>query len=152
MFVSDLKKWAAKCASDPRWVAECLQRIGRFGGQHPTSNVLIHSLEVWWTLRTADPVIQLWALYHDAHEIITGDITRIAKNVHNKDYETLMDAVLQEQLGIAYFGSRVTDADKGCGDAECMMWGDVSYAHKQHECVDLFEYLVGFLRKAIRDE
>ena len=149
MFVSNVHEWAAKCDENPKWVAECLQRIGRFGGQHPTSNVLIHSLEVWWMLRTKDAVTQLWALYHDAHEIMTGDITRPAKNLINQDFELLMDAVLQQILGITYLEDEVSLVDKECGDIECMMWGDVVFAHKPAECVDMFIYLSGFLRKEI---
>jgi hypothetical protein len=149
MFIQDAKTWAKKAADEPLWVAQCLQRVGRFGGQHPTSNVLIHSLEVWWMLRHEDPVTQLWALYHDAHETLTGDITRPVKNRITHNYQVLLDAYLQEQLGITYTGNVVAITDAECGDTEAMMWGDVCYSFRPEECCKTFVSMVRAVRQEI---
>ena len=151
MFIHDVETWAKKTATDPRWVAESLQRIGRFGGQHPTSNVLIHSLEVWWMLKGNDPVTQLWALYHDAHETLTGDITRPVKTAETHDCQVAMDAQLQYELGITYTGNVVAITDRECGDVEAMMWGDVCYSHRKEDCVRVFIELTEQLIKAIKN-
>jgi hypothetical protein len=65
--------------NDPQRVAECLHRIHRFGGQVPHCTVLRHSLHVFERV-DADPTAsdraRLWALLHDCHEVLTGDVVR----------------------------------------------------------------------------
>lgn len=59
------------------YVALCMSRVCRFGGQIPVS-VLLHSLNVEFAALAGgySEHVQLWALLHDCHEIVTGDITR----------------------------------------------------------------------------
>ena len=62
--------------TDPQRVAECLQRINRFGGQAVGCSVLQHSLAVYDRLAGWPAKVRLWALLHDCHEIITGDVVK----------------------------------------------------------------------------
>ena len=62
--------------TDPQRVAECLQRINRFGGQAVGCSVLQHSLAVYDRLAGWPANVRLWALLHDCHEILTGDVVR----------------------------------------------------------------------------
>jgi hypothetical protein len=100
-FITEVDQWAAKCVSDPQWVADCLHRLYRFGGQHPESTVCRHSLEVWWMVRELSPAEQLWALVHDAHEILSGEITRGWKANETAGKQTYADVTLWSALGIS---------------------------------------------------
>ena len=62
--------------NDPQRVAECLHRINRFGGQAIDCSVLQHSLAVYDSVSSRHAVVRLWALLHDCHEILTGDVVR----------------------------------------------------------------------------
>jgi hypothetical protein len=62
--------------NDPQRVAECLHRISRFGGQAVGCSVLQHSLAVYDRLAGWPANVRLWALLHDCHEILTGDVVR----------------------------------------------------------------------------
>ena len=129
-YITDPKAWAAKCVDDPRWLAECLQRIGRFGGQHPTANVLMHSLEVWWMCRHESQETQLWALYHDAHEVLTGDIARQFKLIVNEETQDRLDEVLLRAIGGIKPDKVVVDRfDEMCGDAEHGAWAETNWLH-----------------------
>lgn len=103
---------------NPAWLAKCLGRISRFGGQHPESNVLRHSLEVWHLCRAFTPAEKLWALYHDAHEVVSGDVTRVCKNEGTKEFQRVADETLKQRLGVAGEFSRVAMADTLHGDME----------------------------------
>lgn len=142
-FISNLDDWAEKCVEEPRWAAECLQRIGRFGGQHPTSNVLVHSLSVHETLKMHEcPQLRLWALYHDAHEILTGDITRPFKSHELTSNQMVADEVLKVKLGISIDVDLVHQMDVLCGDREAVHWGNVNHGILFNDHVSLFETLV----------
>jgi len=153
MYVSNPAKWAELCVTDPRWLAETLQRIGRFSGQHPTSNVLIHSLEVWWEVRGAPAETQLWALYHDAHEALTNDIPRKFKPQSLEEVQRLMDQVLQARLGITEGPyPDVVQVDRELGDAERSQWADFKFKHDSGCCVDVFESEALFLLRAVSED
>ena len=138
MYISEVDDWLEKCATDPRWLAESMQRIGRFGGQHPTANVLNHSLEVAYMLRGSTPDVQLWALLHDAHEVLTGDVPRQYKRTQILSEQQLLDCALQRRLGIDITHNSVEVMDKLCGDMEAKHWGGVIF-HCRIGCVDIFE-------------
>lgn len=150
MYISNADDWIDKCVNDPRWVAESMQRIGRFGGQHPTSNVLIHSLEVAWMLRGSPPDVQLWALYHDAHEILTGDVPQAFKWSQIKDEQLILDCWLQRAMGIDGGYEIVTKMDRLCGKAEHDHWGEVIFQYAGHDCVSVFEIKARSLMAATR--
>lgn len=73
-FITNVSQWATKCIEDPLWLAGCMQRIHRFGGQFPGIDVLGHSMQV--ASRLNRPIDKLWGLLHDAHEVLSGDVTR----------------------------------------------------------------------------
>lgn len=100
-FITEVDQWAARCVSDPQWVADCLHRLYRFGGQHPESTVCRHSLEVWWMCRQLCAAEQLWAIVHDAHEILSGEITRHFKAKETSERQQHADVVLRSALGIS---------------------------------------------------
>lgn len=99
-FITDVDAWAAKVVSDPQWTADCLHRLYRFGGQHPESTVCRHSLEVWWMCQGLSPAEQLWALVHDAHEILSGEITRQWKANETAGRQTFADVTLRRAMDI----------------------------------------------------
>jgi len=148
-FISNLDEWADRCVLNPRWVAECMQRIGRFGGQHPTSNVLIHSLSVYEILRSKHecPQLRLWALFHDAHEILTGDVTRPFKNHGLTANQLLADEVLKVRLGITVDVDVVDIIDQLCGDREAIHWQHVNHGIAFDDHVSLFETHVQNIRE-----
>jgi len=85
--------------NDPQRVAECLHRINRFGGQVPNCTVLRHSLEVYYRI-DADPdasnAARLWALLHDCHEILTGDVVRPYVTARLRmDQQAIDDAIVR---------------------------------------------------------
>lgn len=126
-FISDPQIWADRILTDPRWLAESMQRLGRFGGQHPTSNVLNHSLEVAYMCRHLSPSGQLWALLHDAHEVLTGEVTRPYKTNAMEAHQEHLDAVLRGALWFTVQMDEykhVRKLDKLCGDMEHKHWQD----------------------------
>jgi hypothetical protein len=92
---------AEAIVTDPERVAACLGRINRFGGQVPNCTVLRHSLEVYYRL-DADPdssdAALLWALLHDCHEVLTGDVVRPYVNARLRMDQQAIDAVIVARL------------------------------------------------------
>ena len=86
--------------NDPQRVAECLHRINRFGGQAIECSVLQHSLAVYDRLAGASVNVRLWALLHDCHEILTGDVVRTFCNSMLILQQTRIDQRLQNALDI----------------------------------------------------
>lgn len=130
-FISDPQIWADKILTDPRWLAESMQRLGRFGGQHPTLNVLNHSLEVAYMCRHLSPAGQLWALLHDAHEVLTGEVTRPFKTDDLTADQEYIDTALRRALGLTLRFTlhideynEVQKLDKLCGDMEAKHWAE----------------------------
>jgi hypothetical protein len=159
-FITNVETWAAKCVSDPQWMADCLHRLYRFGGQHPESTVARHSLEVCNLCKHESPTEQLWALIHDAHEILSGEITRGFKARETRERQSLCDEVLREAMGIKgvyLFNVHAADLKHGSIERDQLaefMSGKISrqqldseYLIKwhgtTHEFVFLFEQLKG---------
>ena len=86
--------------NDPQRVAECLHRINRFGGQAIDCSVLQHSLAVYDRLAGASVNVRLWALLHDCHEILTGDVVLGYENSALTHQKKRIDGILCEVLGI----------------------------------------------------
>lgn len=111
-FVTDVEQWADRVIADPQWTADCLQRLYRFGGQHPESTVLRHSVHVWHLCKDLSPQEQIWALVHDAHEILSGEIPREFKCEFTKRKQEEADAILKAKLGLKWIDTtRVHTAD-----------------------------------------
>ena len=85
--------------TDPQRVAECLHRINRFGGQAVSCSVLEHSLAVYDRLAGWPAIARLWALLHDCHEILTGDVVRQYANSLLTSHQTEIDCQLRDALG-----------------------------------------------------
>ena len=113
---------------EPQRVALCMWCVMRFGGQIHECNVLRHSMRVYRELpSTAGYAARIWALLHDCHEVITGDLVRPYKSVRLSRAQSEIDAVLQ-----ARFCPSITSADVeivrltdvAVGDAELREWED----------------------------
>ena len=107
--------------NDPQRVAECLHRINRFGGQAVGCSVLEHSLAVYDSVASHCSTVRLWALLHDCHEIITGDIVRPYANSLLASHQTEIDYQLRQALGITLStddAMAVTRADVWRGGCE----------------------------------
>jgi hypothetical protein len=129
----------------PRYVAECLQRLHRFGGQYAGCNVLIHSLEVAWMCRHELPHVQTWALLHDCHEIITGEIVRPAKTASVERLQDEIDWHIQSALGLkitAEHEMAVMRHDIDTGAAEYKYGDDMRYRYAGHDCVAIFDTML----------
>ena len=84
--------------TDPQRVAECLHRINRFGGQAVGCSVLLHSLAVYDSVAGWPANVRLWALLHDCHEIITGDVVRPYTNGRLVNEQTRIDQRVRNEL------------------------------------------------------
>lgn len=152
-YIDDPEIWSDRASQDPQWVAECLSRIGRFGGQHQRASVLSHSLNVFERLSDEPVQVQLWGLYHDAHELLTNDIPRKFKHKDITEFQNFCDALLQEKLGILVTQKIVAEVDTQTGDAEHDYWNDyhAAWSHRPVEIqIDAFvsrsNLLKGFLK------
>jgi len=77
--ITTAEELADAIVTDPERVAACLGRINRFGGQVPHCTVLRHSLHVFERIDAdfdSSDAARLWALLHDVHEVLTGDVVR----------------------------------------------------------------------------
>ena len=112
--------------NDPKRVAEAMQRIGRFSGQIPGCNVLVHSLHVEQLLNRAEPPeTRLWALIHDVHEVLTGDVMRGWKPCQLDEMQYRIDEKIRDRFcPVDQDGRDVVDHhDKVAGDLEVESWG-----------------------------
>jgi hypothetical protein len=62
--------------------------------------VLQHSLAVYDRLAGSPANVRLWALLHDCHEILTGDVVRPYANGLLVNQQNSIDQQLREALGI----------------------------------------------------
>lgn len=112
--------------TDPMRVAFALWRINRFGGQVDGCNVLRHSLRVYDCLpTTASNAARVWALLHDTHEVVTGDLVRPFKSVRLTVAQGEIDAVLRARFCPSITGDdieMVRAADVAVGDGELLAW------------------------------
>jgi len=130
--ITTAEQLAEAIVSDPERVAACLGRINRFGGQVPNCTVLRHSLEVYYRI-DADPdasnAARLWALLHDCHEILTGDVVRPYVNARLRMEQEAIDNAIIRRLpqlvpqpdSISW--RQVAAADRAVGDFELMQMG-----------------------------
>ena len=122
--ITTAEELAEAIVSDPERVAACLGRINRFGGQVPHCTVLNHSLSVYERVN-ADPHAsngaRLWALLHDCHEILTGDVVRPYVTARLRMQQAEIDAVIVRRLPLclpqpeSIEWERVVAADRASG-------------------------------------
>jgi hypothetical protein len=127
--ITTAEQLAEAIVSDPERVAACVGRINRFGGQVPNCTVLRHSLEVYHRI-DADPdasdAARLWALLHDCHEILTGDVVRPYVNARLRMDQWQIDEVIVRRLGsrVPFAESRdgqlVAATDRAVGEWEML--------------------------------
>ena len=97
--ITTAEQLAEAIITDPERVAACLGRINRFGGQVSHCTVLNHSLSVYDRIN-ADPdsldAARLWALLHDCHEVLTGDVVRPYVNARLRmDQQEIDNAIIR---------------------------------------------------------
>ena len=115
------KELANAIRNDPQRVAECLHRINRFGGQAIDCSVLQHSLGVFYRSLAQPLTVRLWALLHDCHEILTGDVVLGYENSALTHQKKRIDGILCEVLGITVSGDdafEILQADIAAGTYE----------------------------------
>ena len=127
--ITTAEELAEAIVTDPERVAACLGRINRFGGQVPNCHVLNHSLEVYHRIN-ADPdssdAARLWALLHDCHEILTGDVVRPYVNARLRMDQWQIDEQIVRRLGsrVPFPDSiewgRVVAVDRAVGEWEML--------------------------------
>jgi hypothetical protein len=152
--VTSADQWAAKCLKEPEWLAACLQRICRFGGQVPIS-VLTHSVVLSGMLRT--PETQLWALLHDAHEVLTGDCCRLYESEQMQMHKCQLDFALRDKLQSEYHVTiseydqkEVNVIDRMLGEREFQNPGEFTSTNTSiYQFTRLFYPLMTTLRKDV---
>lgn len=125
--ITTAEELAVAIITDPERVAACLGRINRFGGQVANCTVLRHSLEVYHRI-DADPdssdAARLWALLHDCHEILTGDVVRPYVNARLRMDQQAIDSAIIRRLPLlvpqpeSIEWGRVVAADRAVGEWE----------------------------------
>ena len=127
--ITTAEQLAEAIVSDPERVAACLGRINRFGGQVPNCTVLRHSLHVFERIDAdvdSTDAARLWALLHDCHEILTGDVVRPYVNARLRMDQWQIDEVIVRRLGarVPFAESRdgqlVVAADRAVGEFELL--------------------------------
>ncbi|MFN9291860.1 MAG: hypothetical protein ACK6EB_27610 [Planctomyces sp.] len=127
--ITTAEQLAEAIVTDPERVAACVGRINRFGGQVPNCTVLRHSLHVFERV-DSDPDVsdaaRLWALLHDCHEILTGDVVRPYVNARLRMDQWQIDEVIVRRLGsrVPFAESRdgqlVAATDRAVGEWEML--------------------------------
>ena len=155
--ITTAEQLAEAIVTDPERVAACLGRINRFGGQVPNCTVLRHSLHVFERI-DADPdsldAARLWALLHDCHEILTGDVVRPYVTARLRMDQEYIDEVIVERLPMlvplaeGFEWARVVAADRAVGEWEIQQIEQGRAPYDLHEFAleawaDLVRELIG---------
>ena len=127
--ITTAEQLAEAIVTDPERVAACLGRINRFGGQVQHCTVLRHSLHVFERI-DADPdssdAARLWALLHDCHEVLTGDVVRPYVTARLRMDQREIDNAIVGRLPLlvpqpeSIEWGRVVAADRAVGDWEML--------------------------------
>ena len=125
--ITTAEQLAEAIICDPERVAACLGRIHRFGGQVQHCTVLRHSLHVFERIDSdpdASDAARLWALLHDCHEILTGDVVRPYVTARLRMDQQAIDTVIIARLPLlvpqpdSMSWQQVVAADRAVGDWE----------------------------------
>ena len=129
MIITTAEELAEAIVTDPERVAASLARIHRFGGQVQHCTVLRHSLHVFERIDAdtdASDAARLWALLHDCHEILTGDVVRPYVNARLRMDQQAIDAVIVRRLPLlvpqpeSMSWESVVAADRAVGEWEML--------------------------------
>ena len=152
--ITTAEELAEAIVTDPERVAACLARINRFGGQVPHCTVLRHSLHVFERI-DADPdssdAARLWALLHDCHEILTGDVVRPYVNARLRMDQEYIDEVIVERLPMlvplaeSIEWERVVAADRAVGEFE------IQQIQQDRAPYELFQFAATSWADLVRD-
>ena len=125
--ITTAEQLAEAIICDPERVAACLGRIHRFGGQVQHCTVLRHSLHVFERV-DSDPdssdAARLWALLHDCHEVLTGDVVRPYVTARLRMDQQEIDNAIVRRLPLlvpqpeSIEWGRVVAADRAVGEFE----------------------------------
>ena len=130
--ITTAEQLAEAIISDPERVAACLGRINRFGGQVPHCTVLRHSLHVFERIDAdfdSSDAARLWALLHDVHKVLTGDVVRPFVNARLRMDQQAIDAVIMRRLPLlvpqpeSMSWESVAAADRAVGEWEVLQIG-----------------------------
>ena len=130
--ITTAEQLADAIVTDPERVAACLGRINRFGGQVPHCTVLRHSLEVYHRIDAdvdSSDAARLWALLHDVHEVLTGDVVRPYVNARLRMDQQEIDEVIVRWLPTlvplpdSISWRQVVAADRAVGEWEMLEIG-----------------------------
>ena len=125
--ITTAEELAEAIVTDPERVAACLARINRFGGQVPNCTVLRHSLHVFERIDAdvdSSDAARLWALLHDVHEVLTGDVVRPFVNARLRMDQQAIDSAIIRRLPLllpqpeSIEWGRVVAADRAVGEWE----------------------------------
>ena len=155
--ITTAEELADAIVSDPERVAACLVRIHRFGGQVPNCTVLRHSLHVFERIDAdvdSSDAARLWALLHDVHEVLTGDVVRPFVNARLRMDQAAIDAVIVRRLPLlvpqpeSIEWGRVVAADRAVGEWEMLEIGQGKapyslYLFPAKSWADLVRELIG---------
>lgn len=152
--ITTAEQLAEAIITDPERVAACLGRIHRFGGQVQHCTVLNHSLSVYHRVN-ADPdasdAARLWALLHDCHEILTGDVVRPYVNARLRLDQQAIDNAIVRRLPLivpqpeSIEWGRVMAADRASG-----AW-EVAEIERGGVFYDLVPFQVAAWAETVRD-
>lgn len=127
--ITTAEQLAEQIICDPERVAASLGRIHRFGGQVQHCTVLRHSLHVFERV-DSDPdssdAARLWALLHDCHEILTGEVVRPYVTARLRMDQQAIDNAIVGRLPLlvpqpeSIEWGRVVAADRAVGDWEML--------------------------------
>ena len=127
--ITTAEQLAEAIICDPERVAACLGRIHRFGGQVQHCTVLRHSLHVFERIDSdsdSSDAARLWALLHDCHEVLTGEVVRPYVNARLRMDQQEIDNAIVGRLPLlvpqpdSTEWARVVAADRAVGDWEML--------------------------------
>ena len=132
MIITTAEQLAEAIITDPERVAASLGRIHRFGGQVQHCTVLRHSLHVFERIDAdtdSSDAARLWALLHDCHEILTGDVVRPYVTARLRMDQQAIDSAIIRRLPLlvpqpeSIEWGRVVAVDRAVGEWEMLEIG-----------------------------
>lgn len=152
--ITTAEQLAEAIVTDPERVAACLGRINRFGGQVPHCTVLRHSLHVFERIDAdvdSSDAARLWALLHDCHEILTGDVVRPYVNARLRMDQQAIDSVIVRRLPLlvpqpeSMSWESVAAADRAVGEWE------IQQIQQDRAPYELFQFAATSWADLVRD-
>ena len=86
--------------------------------------------------RHLSPSAQLWALFHDVHEILTGEVPRAHKSTELVNLQCFYDMRLKTTLGVTLTAAEereIAVQDTHCGEMEFKHWNGLVWQWRQEQ-------------------